>query len=677
MAIVSDNGQTLLTGLSSFWNRLFSDQNLLQQFYAGTESLLGQTYLNFLETVLSSSIFNCPVFHTELWQQVVLSQADVQFIEEPSVWGGSTPWGGSGPWGDGPVTGVYVIPLPDNLVSFNYLYNQIFGPTTVLEYGLDYLFSAIPNADGISQTNYIVFFEDPFTSNNGGIINGVAFNEVNIVPEVYATGSDGIAGTLPSTQSGLFHSDSANFNAYDVNHQLVLTSPINNVSGTYAISTVFDANDIELTLISGSPVLFTPTVGVQWTLQSPPRVTQISMWAPDAQIDQMFLAENFGNLIGIFKPSSETYKLLIQGVFQYFMLGPALERLEAALNVMQGFPVAQSDSEIALAYNSTTGILTTNLDVYGPFGTTMPIRADILAAVTATPPQPFPLQAFSPLSDAFTVEDYISNPTWWWNIEIPQELLTLAPVPPLPPNVVNTPTNQTNFYTYWAGRSQVTPNMYPGICGLPVGSTGTGDVNYIAGNALFTDTTSFPSFPGFQTSGVAPGNTLIVSASTSSALEGTYTVLEVISNSTLLIQQSTPFTIGPSYTAVSYTINSTTPINVTNQGVILRNYGYVLPDAYDVPVCGDPGLICGSDEYYAEPAASYQNPQTSYPVVSGLRQTLHHNYAYQMFDRYIKWNTFQISLASGVTLAFTNEEFQDVILAGKPSYIYCFSELFP
>jgi hypothetical protein len=303
------------------------------------------------------------------------------------------------------------------------------------------------------------------------------------------------------------------------------------------------------------------------------------MWAPDAQIDEFWLANNFGSLIGIFQPSSETYKLLIQGVFQYFMLGPAVTRMEAALNVMNGFPVATSDSEVALSYDSVTGILTTNLDVYGPFNSAMPLRADIQSAITAIPPSPFPLQAFEPFSSAFTVNDYVNDPTWWYDQNIPPNLLTLAPPPPLPGNVVNSPTDVANFAAFWAGRSQVTPNLYPLICGLPVDSTGTGDVNYF--NELYS--------------------------------------------------------------------------------------GYVLPDVYDVPVCGDPGLICGADEDGFIPNLANRPP-------------LHHNYAYQVFNRYIKWNSFEIVVDSATVtagLAFTNAQFQDVILAGKPSYTFCFSDLFP
>jgi hypothetical protein len=557
MAIVSNGPATLLTGLSSFWQRIFADQSLLQNFYNGTMSLMGQVYLNMLETVLSTSINTCPPFHKELWSNIVINQADIEYNDAST-----------------PADQRWFYPLPNNVTFFQYLYNQIFAPTVILEYGLDFDFDSVPSADGTTQTTYIAFYADPFTSNDGGIINGLAYTNVQIVPLVYATGSDGIIGTIHST-SNLFHSDSIELTSYDTTHQLLLTSTVGNVSGLYNIVSVSDLNDCTLEYASGAQVLFNYNTGVQWSLQSKATVPQVSMWSPDAEVDDMFLAQNFGNLIGIFQPSSETYQALIQGVFQYFMLGPAVERMEAALNVMNGFPVAQSDSEVALSYDGTTGILTTNLDVYGPFSSAMPIRPDIVASVTAVPSVPFPLQAFSPLSDAFNVSDRINDPDWWNNINIPSNLLTLGPVPALPSNVVNNPTNVANFATYWAGRSQVTPNLYPSICGLPVDSTGTGDVNYF--NALYG--------------------------------------------------------------------------------------GYVLPDVYDVPVCGDPGLICGADEDGFIPNISNRPP-------------LHHNYAYQVFHNYIQYNSFQITVASGVSLSFSNQEFQQVIVAGKPAYVFCFSDLF-
>ena len=219
-------------------------------------------------------------------------------------------------------------------------------------------------------------------------------------------------GPIVYPLSNLFSSASANFTPYDINHQLLLTTSFNHTGGLYNIIDVLSPNSVLLDTTVGGYVNFQYTVGVQWSLQSYANVEQISMWAPDCLIDNMFLANNFGSLIDTFQPSSETYKLLIQGVFQYFMLGPAITRMEAALNVINGFPVAQSDDEVALSY--VNGILTTNLNVYGPFSSSMPLRPDIEAAVTATPPQPFPLQAFEPLSSAFTVEDQYTNPTWWW-----------------------------------------------------------------------------------------------------------------------------------------------------------------------------------------------------------------------------------------------------------------------
>ena len=77
---------------------------------------------------------------------------------------------------------------------------------------------------------------------------------------------------------------------------------------------------------------------------------ELAAWAPDVLVDNFHLYNTFGYLINKFDRSSEQYRSLIKGVFQLFMLGPTLERLESALNTIAGLPVIRNDAELLVRY---------------------------------------------------------------------------------------------------------------------------------------------------------------------------------------------------------------------------------------------------------------------------------------------------------------------------------------
>ena len=155
------------------------------------------------------------------------------------------------------------------------------------------------------------------------------------------------------------------------------------------------------------------------------RVLQIALWAPDALVDRGNLANNFGSLIGFTEPSSESYRAFLRGIFQLYVLGPVLERVESALNVILGLPVIRDDGEVFLSLDTTSPDFnrinmtranksTATYDF--PKGT--PLRTDLVAGLV--------LAAFEPLTTAATVTDYIQDPTWWHHVIIPAELFSTA-----------------------------------------------------------------------------------------------------------------------------------------------------------------------------------------------------------------------------------------------------------
>jgi hypothetical protein len=80
-------------------------------------------------------------------------------------------------------------------------------------------------------------------------------------------------------------------------------------------------------------------------------VPTLSLWGSNVLLDEDALYSNFGYLLDFQKPSSEQYRTFLRGVAQLFIMGPALERFESAMNAMAGFPVVRDDGEILLGFD--------------------------------------------------------------------------------------------------------------------------------------------------------------------------------------------------------------------------------------------------------------------------------------------------------------------------------------
>lgn len=157
-------------------------------------------------------------------------------------------------------------------------------------------------------------------------------------------------------------------------------------------------------------------------------INEISLWAPDASVDKYHLYNNFGYLINRFSPSSEAYRSFIRGVFQLYIMGPALARIEAALNVISGYAVIRDNGEILESLDTSDALinvvhtlrLTGEVGVY-EYPKAVPLRADITSYTLTSIPIIF--EAFDALTTLFTVTDTIEDPTWWESIVIPSKLL--------------------------------------------------------------------------------------------------------------------------------------------------------------------------------------------------------------------------------------------------------------
>lgn len=149
---------------------------------------------------------------------------------------------------------------------------------------------------------------------------------------------------------------------------------------------------------------------------------ELAFWLPDVLVDRFDLYLSYGYLLDRFEPSSEAYRALLQGIVQYFVLGPTIQHLTSALNVIIGLPVVRDDGEILQEVDSSDArynVVKTDRANY-QFDAAIPLREDVLDEDNWGT---LIFQAFEHLSDVFQVKDSVSDPTWWFDITIPQRVM--------------------------------------------------------------------------------------------------------------------------------------------------------------------------------------------------------------------------------------------------------------
>jgi hypothetical protein len=137
---------------------------------------------------------------------------------------------------------------------------------------------------------------------------------------------------------------------------------------------------------------------------------ELALWLSSVSRDLLTLYTHYGYRYTGLKASSQGYKDLIQGIYYFYTHGPQLERLRSAFNILAGIPVVKENDEIVLSVTATEVVTDKNTYTFS----------------AETPPVVVPgqtLQAFDAMTDAFLVEDYISNPSWYDQILIPESLI--------------------------------------------------------------------------------------------------------------------------------------------------------------------------------------------------------------------------------------------------------------
>ena len=461
MAIIGNNADTLLNGLSSFWHRFFRDIKDIQAAYEGTEILLGQVYLNFLSDVLNTSVVETPLFRKEYYRLVTVRADKVTFLERGST--SSTPAVAPEFYGN-PGVNRYVAKVDTSFGYIPALQNLVYAPTASLEQGVDY---------GVSGDE-IHFIADPTSPG----INGFASRElvVEIGGKFYSSTilDFGVAGVQKGDT--IYYSETID---------LGTTPPFDQTSAAFSVwlnlqngarkATVVDVSGAMLsvsadTAIPSFPVGAEPA-GFSWRIMrqredgtyntSLPResslvdgkvdytktltVKELSFWAVDARVDDKAIYNTYGYFFTEEHASNEAYRSLVRGLMQLYIFGPAMARLESALNLTAGLPTILSDGEVLADYDN--GVSSSGTD--GEL-----LAGDIFQTTTAT---------FDPLSVGgyiiITNSDYPDN-IGSFNIQeyIGPTQVKIKPNKPFSPdtylqwkysrNNVQTVTTTANTYTY-------------------------------------------------------------------------------------------------------------------------------------------------------------------------------------------------------------------------------------
>lgn len=199
-----------------------------------------------------------------------------------------------------------------------------------------------------------------------------------------------------------------------------------NARGFYETITVLDPNHTASSfaatgLYAGFSDRAHQYSGLQWGLRSPRAVPTVRVFAYDVKEDLHTLSRRYGRAVGrTATQSSEAYKNLLLGVYQYYWSGPTVRALQAALEAMTGSPVILSEDELLLRVETRYGIqyvITSENEYPLPEGG---LRQDL--ADTANW-RSYVFRRYENLTENFTIEDSGVSDGWFYGASIPQSII--------------------------------------------------------------------------------------------------------------------------------------------------------------------------------------------------------------------------------------------------------------
>lgn len=374
----NSRGTNLIQGLSRAWRDYFAQSAELSTAYQASEKVIEQAYLDIMQDMMSVSLDTQRIFRRLNFRFHLLSDAQCFFVP------GAIPGSGD--------RFVFAVDLADKgwrFTQINYIGNSLAAPTAFLERGVDFDF-VTANSAPLKQLrgrepnlpfelDYISFYADPFQNalftqrkQEESFANGVS----RIGPSVNYTGLGVVTGDIIHIT---FDADGREF-----------FLPITEIAPSILrFDTVFlEVIDEDTDRLSTRGFTFSVEDAIG-TIKVPANkgrfisntveTNNIPLWFSDCLVDDYGLSQVYGDLLGINETSSDNYKQLLRGLLQYYVRGRSISRANAAVNVIAGLPVFDSDGETVQSIDTTgpdTTILT-DANLYFA-NTAYPISDDVL-----------------------------------------------------------------------------------------------------------------------------------------------------------------------------------------------------------------------------------------------------------------------------------------------------------
>ena len=419
MALIGNNADTLLNGLSAFWHRFFRDIKDIQATYEGTEILLGQIYLNLMSDVLNTSVVEAPLFRKEFYKLITVREDQLVFKEQgdtiatptvPSFYGN-------------PGTDRYVLQSDTFYGAIPQLQDTIFAPKASLENGTDYKIAGgeihfkidptNPVLPGFAQRRVVIATGGKFTSTGlpSWIGAGVEKGDTLYFSESINLGTTSLLNAQDDARKATVIHVTDKYLTVSLDTPMP-TFPVGAVPTGFSwrVMRVKDDGTYNTTLPRYDDILLTPTAPftdgkIDYT--STLEVSELSFWAVDAKVDDLTLYNTYGYFFTNSQLSTESYRSLIRGLMQLYILGPAMARLESALNLTAGLATIREEGEILELYDS--GVLATGLSGELLAGSIFQVPAPLFSSISVGGYIQITASDFANNIGSFNIIQYISS----------------------------------------------------------------------------------------------------------------------------------------------------------------------------------------------------------------------------------------------------------------------------
>lgn len=130
-------GNTLLTSLGAFWSIHFADRDVLSSMLRADSIRAAQSYVDYVESVASTSRFNVPVLHRHVWYLIVVSESQMEIGPDSLLrFDGAALFDSTYRYGY-PVAGQFNA-VETNLVRVGVIANRLVAPSACLVSGIDF-----------------------------------------------------------------------------------------------------------------------------------------------------------------------------------------------------------------------------------------------------------------------------------------------------------------------------------------------------------------------------------------------------------------------------------------------------------------------------------------------------------------------------------------------------------